>query len=165
MPIQKNIIDQVFPETLKILSNLIKFQTVSGSSNLELIEYCEEKLKQAGATSFKTFNNSGSQANLFSTIKDKNSSNGKGIILSGHTDVVPAVSKEWTSDPYIAREKDDKLQQRDPNWEFVSQSRWETFASELQLRVWAWEFQLGNLSLGTRARDFLLGNFSLRTVV
>ncbi len=109
MPIQKNIIDQVFPETLKILSNLIKFQTVSGSSNLELIEYCEEKLNKAGATSFKTFNNSGTQANLFSTIKGKNGSSNKGIILSGHTDVVPAISKEWTSDPYIATKKNDKV--------------------------------------------------------
>ena len=42
MPIQKNIIDQVFPETLKILTNLVKFQTVSGASNLELIKYCEK---------------------------------------------------------------------------------------------------------------------------
>jgi len=109
MPIQKNIIDQVFPETLKILTNLIKFQTVSGTSNLELIKYCEKKLDEVGVTSFKTFNKSGSQANLFSTINGKDNSNSKGIILSGHTDVVPAVHDEWTSDPYIAREKDNKV--------------------------------------------------------
>ena len=109
MPIQKNIIDQVFPETLKILTNLIKFQTVSGASNLELIKYCEKKLDESGATSFKTFNESGSQANLFSTISGKESSNDGGIILSGHTDVVPAVPNEWTSDPYIAREKNNKV--------------------------------------------------------
>ena len=42
MATQNNIIDQVFPETLKILSDLIKFQTVSGTSNLKLIEYCEK---------------------------------------------------------------------------------------------------------------------------
>ena len=42
MSMQKNIIDEVFPETLKVLSELIKFQTVSGTSNLELIEYCEK---------------------------------------------------------------------------------------------------------------------------
>ena len=41
MATQNNIIDQVFPETLKILSELIKFQTVSGTSNIKLIEYCE----------------------------------------------------------------------------------------------------------------------------
>jgi len=109
MPIQKNTIDQVFPETLKILTNLIKFQTVSGTSNLELIKYCEKKLDEVGVTSFKTFNKSGSQANLFSTINGKDNSNSKGIILSGHTDVVPAAHDEWTSDPYIAREKDNKV--------------------------------------------------------
>ena len=51
---QKNIIDQVFPETLKILSDLIKFQTVSGTSNLALIEYCEKRLNKVGALSFRT---------------------------------------------------------------------------------------------------------------
>ena len=109
MPIQKNIIDQVFPETLKILSNLIKFQTVSGTSNLDLIDYCEKQLDRAGAISFKTYNKSGSQANLFSTINGKENSHNSGIILSGHTDVVPAVPNEWTSDPYTTREKDNKV--------------------------------------------------------
>ena len=103
------MIDKIFPETLKILSTLIKFKTTSGTSNLELIKYCEKKLEEVGAKSFKTFNESGSQANLFSTIGDKDNSNNKGIILSGHTDVVPALSSEWTSDPYISREKDNKV--------------------------------------------------------
>ena len=49
------MIDKIFPETLKILKNLVKFQTVSGMPNLELIEYCEQKLAEVGATSFKTF--------------------------------------------------------------------------------------------------------------
>ena len=106
---QKNIIDQVFPETLKVLADLIKFQTVSGTSNLKLIEYCEKKLNESGATSFKTFHKSGLQANLFSTINGKEKLNSEGIILSGHTDVVPASSNEWSSDPYIAQEKDNKV--------------------------------------------------------
>ena len=71
MATQNNIIDQVFPETLKILSDLIKFQTVSGTSNLKLIEYCEKKLDKLGAIPFKTFHNSKQQANLFSTINGK----------------------------------------------------------------------------------------------
>lgn len=106
---EKNIIDQVFPETLKILADLIKFQTVSGTSNLKLIEYCEKKLNESGATSFKTFHKSGLQANLFSTINGKEKLNSGGIILSGHTDVVPASSNEWSSDPYISQEKDNKV--------------------------------------------------------
>ena len=55
MTIQNNIIEEVFPETLRILSDLIKFQTVSGTSNIELIDYCEKKLNKLGAESFKTF--------------------------------------------------------------------------------------------------------------
>ena len=109
MATQNNIIDQVFPETLKILSDLIKFQTVSGTSNLKLIEYCEKKLDKLGAISFKTFHDSKQQANLFSTINGKKKLDGGGIILSGHTDVVPASAKEWSSDPFVAREKDNKI--------------------------------------------------------
>jgi len=109
MTTQNNIIDQVFPETLKILSDLIKFQTVSGTSNLKLIEYCEKKLDKLGAISFKIFHDSRQQANLFSTINGKKKSNGEGIILSGHTDVVPASTKEWSSNPFVATEKNNKV--------------------------------------------------------
>jgi len=109
MATQKNIIDQVFPETLKILSELIKFQTVSGTSNLKLIEYCEKRLSKLGATSFKTFDETKKRVNLFSTIAGKRKLNGGGIILSGHTDVVPASAKEWSSDPFVATEKNNKV--------------------------------------------------------
>ena len=94
MATQNNIIDQVFPETLKILSDLIKFQTVSGTSNLKLIEYCEKKLSKLSVDSFKTFDESKLRVNLFSTICDKQKLNDGGIILSGHTDVVPASAKK-----------------------------------------------------------------------
>ncbi len=104
-----NIIDQVFPETLIVFLELIKFQTVSGTSNLELIEYCEKKLNKLGATSFKTYDNAKQRVNLFSTITGKKKLNGEVIILSGHTDVVPASAKEWSSDPFVAREKDNKV--------------------------------------------------------
>ena len=109
MATQKNIIDQVFPETLKILSELIKFQTVSGTSNLKLIEYCEKRLSKLGAASFKTFDETKKRVNLFSTIAGKQKLNGGGIILSGHTDVVPASAKEWSSDPFVATEKNNKV--------------------------------------------------------
>ena len=110
MTMQKNILEEAFPETLKILSELIKFQTVSGTSNVDLIQYCEKKLEVLGAKSFITFDDKKLRANLFSTISGKKNLNGKnGIILSGHTDVVPASSKGWSSDPFIATEKNDKI--------------------------------------------------------
>jgi len=109
MATQKNIIDQIFPETLKILTELIKFQTVSGTSNLKLIEYCEKRLDKLEATSFKTFDETKKRVNLFSTITGKQKLNGGGIILSGHTDVVPASAKEWSSNPFVATEKHNKV--------------------------------------------------------
>ncbi len=109
MSMQKNIIDDVFPETLKVLSELIKFQTVSGTSNLTLIEYCEKRLSKVGASSFRTSDEAKKRFNLFSTVNGKGKVNGNGIILSGHTDVVPASSKEWSSDPFISKEKNNKV--------------------------------------------------------
>ena len=106
---QKNIINEAFPETLKILSDLIKFQTVSGTSNLALIEYCEKKLNKVGASSFRTFDEAKKRFNLFSTVSGKGKVNGNGIILSGHTDVVPASAKEWSSDPFTSLEKNNKV--------------------------------------------------------
>ena len=108
MLVQNKIDGEIFHKTIKILKDLIKFKTVSGKSNISLIEYCENELKKSGAISFKTFNESKTQANLFSTIKTENSDD-KGIVLSGHTDVVPAIASEWASDPYEAREEKDKI--------------------------------------------------------
>ena len=103
---QKNNLDNLFSETLKILNDLISFKTISGENNLEFIDYCEKKLKPLGANVVKTYNKEKIQANLFSTIGNDN---GKGIILSGHTDVVPATLSDWTSDPFIARDKNNKI--------------------------------------------------------
>ena len=51
----ENNIDAIFKDSLKILSDLIAFKTVSGEDNNSLINYCDEILKKLGATSFKTF--------------------------------------------------------------------------------------------------------------
>tara|TARA_B110000438_G_scaffold181874_1_gene173775 strand:- start:161 stop:1354 length:1194 start_codon:yes stop_codon:yes gene_type:complete len=109
MATQKSIITEIFPETLKILSDLIKFQTVSGTSNIKLIEYCENKLSSLGADSFKTFDDEKLRVNLFSTISGTQKLNGGGIILSGHTDVVPASVKGWASHPFVASDRNNKI--------------------------------------------------------
>ena len=51
----ENNIDAIFKDSLKILSDLIAFKTVSGEDNNSLINYCDKILKKLGATSFKTF--------------------------------------------------------------------------------------------------------------
>ena len=104
----ENNIDAIFKDSLKILSDLIAFKTVSGEDNNSLINYCDEILKKLGATSFKTFDDEKKRVNLFATIKSKKPNGKKPIILSGHTDVVP-VSKSWSTDPFKATIKGDKL--------------------------------------------------------
>ena len=104
----ENISDQLFNNSVKILTDLIGFKTISGEDNSSLIDYCDDILKKLGATSFRTYDDEKKRVNLFATLKAKNSNNKKQIILSGHTDVVP-VSKGWSSDPFTATIKNDKL--------------------------------------------------------
>jgi len=105
----EDIVKKIFPDVLKTLSDLIAYRTISGQSNIALIEYCEDKLNKLGATSFKTFDHTKQRVNLFATLNGGKKLNGDGIILSGHTDVVPASIKEWSSDPFIATEKNNKI--------------------------------------------------------
>ena len=51
----ENISDQLFNNSVKILTDLISFKTISGEDNSSLLNYCEEILEKLGATSFKTF--------------------------------------------------------------------------------------------------------------
>ena len=94
-------LNELYNNSIKILTDLISFKTVSGEDNSGLINYCEEYLHKLGATSFKTFDDDKKRVNLFATLKTKNLNNKKPIILSGHTDVVP-VSKGWSTDPFTA---------------------------------------------------------------
>ena len=98
----------LFEKSIKILKDLISFKTISGENNSSLINYCENILSKSGATSFKVFDEDKKRVNLFATLKAKKSNSKEPIILSGHTDVVP-VSKGWSTDPFVAEIKDDKL--------------------------------------------------------
>ena len=98
----------LFEKSIKILKDLISFKTISGENNSSLINYCENILSKSGATSFKVFDADKKRVNLFATLKAKRSNGKEPIILSGHTDVVP-VSKGWSTDPFVAEIKDDKL--------------------------------------------------------
>ena len=104
----ENNSDLLFNNSVKILTDLIAFKTISGEDNTALIDYCDDILKKLGATSFRTYDDEKKRVNLFATLKAKNSNNKKPIILSGHTDVVP-VSKGWSSDPFTATIREDKL--------------------------------------------------------
>ena len=104
----ENNLEVIFKNSIKILSDLIAFKTVSGEDNNSLISYCDEILNKLGASSFKTYDDEKKRVNLFATLKAKIPSKKKPIILSGHTDVVP-VSKDWSTDPFVATIKDEKV--------------------------------------------------------
>ena len=104
----ENNSDLLFNNSVKILTDLIGFKTISGEDNTALIDYCDDILKKLGATSFRTYDDEKKRVNLFATLKAKEPSDKKPIILSGHTDVVP-VSKGWSTDPFVATIKNNKL--------------------------------------------------------
>ena len=104
----ENNLETLYENSIKILSDLIAFKTISGEDNSSLIDYCDKILKNLGADSFKTYDQEKKRVNLFATIKAKKSNGTIPIILSGHTDVVP-VSKSWSTDPFKATIKEDKL--------------------------------------------------------
>ena len=92
--------------TLEILSDLIGFPTVSADSNLALIDYAADYLGKLGA-SVKTFRDpGGAKANLFATIGPEVDG---GIVLSGHSDVVPVTDQAWSSDPFDMRTADGRV--------------------------------------------------------
>ena len=98
----------LYEKSIKILTDLISFKTISGKDNGPLIDYCDDILKANGASTFRVFDENKERVNLFGTIKAKKTNGKKPIILSGHTDVVP-VSKGWATDPFTATIKGDKL--------------------------------------------------------
>ena len=82
---------------IAILDRLVSFDTVSRNSNLALIDWVRDYLAQHGVTPVVLPNADGTKANLFATIGPADR---PGIVLSGHTDVVPVDGQTWTHDPF-----------------------------------------------------------------
>jgi acetylornithine deacetylase len=93
-------------QTIALLDHLIAFPTVSSDSNLALIEDLATRLEDAGAEVEFFHDDSGQKANLFATLGPNVDG---GIVLSGHTDVVPVTDQIWTSDPFAMARRDGKL--------------------------------------------------------
>ena len=91
---------------MSILADLIGFDTTSRNSNLELIRYVEDYLSQHGVQSTLVHDDSGHKANLYATIGPAELG---GVMLSGHTDVVPVDGQRWASDPFVLERIDDKV--------------------------------------------------------
>jgi len=93
-------------QSRELLSELISFPTVSRDSNLELIGFIQQYLRDQGYSSELIYNEEKTKANLYTVIGPADK---PGVMLSGHTDVVPVEGQDWSSDPFTMREQNDLL--------------------------------------------------------
>ncbi len=94
------------PRALEILKRLIAFDTVSSESNMALIEYVRDLLAGKGIESLIVKDETGKKANLFASTGPRQQ---PGVLLSGHTDVVPAAGQAWTVPPFEATVRDGRI--------------------------------------------------------
>jgi acetylornithine deacetylase len=96
----------ISPQALALAQTLVRMNTVSSNSNLELIHFVQGELHRLGVTSRLSYNADKTKANLFATLGQGKPA---GVILSGHTDTVPWDGQDWTLDPLGAVVKDERL--------------------------------------------------------
>jgi len=93
-------------ETCKILGSLIGFNTISSFSNKMLVKFIEEYLRDFGVFCDIALNQDGTKADILATIGPMVEG---GIVLSGHTDVVPVEGQDWDTDPFKMVEESGRL--------------------------------------------------------
>ena len=98
--------EQVRETALALLDELVGFDTVSAKTNLPLVDRVEAYLAGHGIAATRVPNAAGDKAALFATIGPAGDN---GIVLSGHTDVVPVKGQKWSSDPFALRRDGDRL--------------------------------------------------------
>ena len=94
------------PTTRELVEKLVSFDTTSRDSNLHLIRFVEGYLADAGVASKLIYDDTGAKANLFATVGPEIDG---GVVLSGHTDVVPVDGQDWSSDPFRCVGRDGRL--------------------------------------------------------
>ena len=108
----KSMVDGNYPKnSIDWLTRLIAFDTVSRHSNLVLIKDVQSYCEQLGLTVDLTFNDAKNKANLFVTVAAGENADkvNNGLVLSGHTDVVPVDGQDWTSEPFNVTIRGTKL--------------------------------------------------------
>ncbi|SHO55979.1 acetylornithine deacetylase [Vibrio quintilis] len=93
-------------DTKELLKRLIAFATVSSESNLELIDFVQSLLATKGIQSELVFNDDHTKAAMFASIGPAGQ---PGLLLSGHSDVVPVKGQNWQTDPFTGTEQDGKI--------------------------------------------------------
>ncbi|MET3914057.1 acetylornithine deacetylase [Variovorax sp. OAS795] len=94
------------PRSLELAQALVRMNTVSANSNLQLIDLAQSHLAALGVKSRITYNAERTKANLFATLGEGKPA---GVIISGHTDTVPWDGQAWSVDPLSATVKDGRL--------------------------------------------------------
>jgi acetylornithine deacetylase len=89
-----------------LLARLMSFPSVSDQSNLPLIDFVESYLREEGVPFVRLPNAANDKAAILATIGPREDG---GVVLSGHTDVVPSAGQAWTSDPFIMREANGRI--------------------------------------------------------
>ncbi len=93
-------------EAVRILKNLVGFETISGSSTEEINKFIVEYLKQHDVLSKLSYDVDGVRSNVFATIGPHVDG---GVLFNGHTDVVPVTGQKWSTDPFQLTQIDDRL--------------------------------------------------------
>ncbi|MGV3635933.1 MAG: acetylornithine deacetylase [Pseudorhodoplanes sp.] len=92
--------------TIGILDRLIGFASISSESNLDIVSWVEDYLSQHDIASRRIYDRSGRKASIFATIGPADRA---GVVLSAHTDVVPVAGQDWSSQPFTATHKDNRI--------------------------------------------------------
>lgn len=95
-----------FPQSLALAQSLVRMNTVSENSNLQLIDLAQSHLAALGVKSRITYNAERTKANLFATLGEGKPA---GVIISGHTDTVPWDGQDWSVDPLSAAVQNERL--------------------------------------------------------
>lgn len=98
---------QNLTDTIEILSKLVGFDTTSRNSNLELIEWVEAYVSPLKPHLCRVPNDDGTKTNLIVSFGPLDAPGG--VVLSGHTDVVPVDGQDWRTDPWVLTERDGRL--------------------------------------------------------
>ncbi len=97
------------PRSLGWLTRLVALDTTSHLPNLDLIDLVAGECRRLALTPHVFPSPDGTKANLVVTVPDSNGGTTGGVLLSGHTDVVPVTGQAWTGDPFTLRQQDGKL--------------------------------------------------------
>jgi acetylornithine deacetylase len=103
---RRGMSDEIKARAIELLDRLVAFDTESDKTNLPLIDFVEDYLRAAGVATLRAPNAAGDKAALLATIGPMIDG---GVVLSGHTDVVPVTGQQWTSDPFKLRGEDGRL--------------------------------------------------------